>query len=114
MKNEKENKHSKIYRRKRRLVIILSAVLLIAVYLFKDSSFFLRAISTISFLVIFYVIDHFFDIRFKAIHYFCIIVIATSALLFSYLYYIYPNYDKIQHFLLPMLVYAVILHTLKK
>lgn len=114
MESKRENKHLKMYRIKRRFIITLCAILVIAIYLFKNSSFLLRATTMIAFIVVFYMVDHFFDIRLKTLHYAFVIIIAISGLILSPLYYIYPNYDKIQHLIIPVMVYIIILHSLKK
>jgi hypothetical protein len=108
------NKEAYIYRHKRRSVFFLSAILLLMMYFFKDASFFLRATTFIAFTVFFYFIDHFFDIRFKSRHYIFIIAIAFFSLLLSPLYFIYPQYDKIQHLIQPMLVSSIIFYMITK
>lgn len=100
-----------VYYHKRRMVFALALFVLLAIYFFKNASFVLRAVSTAGFLIFFYVVDHSFDIRFKAKHYLFIILIAIFSLLLSPLYYVYPNYDKIQHFLQPILICSIIFHT---
>lgn len=98
------------YRTKRRVVIGASFILLLMIYFFKDSFFILRVSTAIALFILFYSIDHFFKIRFKHRHYFFIILIAILSLFLSPLYYLYPNYDKIQHFFQPMLLCSIIFH----
>ncbi len=102
------------YRRKRIVVIGISLFLLILFYTFKNTSFLARTLSTISFLFLFYIIDHFFDVKFTEKHYLYIIFIALTGLMLSPLYYIYPNYDKILHFVLPMMLGSIIFHMVSK
>lgn len=100
---------AKAYHYKRLIVGIISLLVLIAIYLFKDSSSITLRYSTfIGFIVAFYIMDHLFDIRFEFKHYFFIIIIGMSALFLSYLYFTYPQYDKIQHFVLPMFLCSII------
>jgi len=111
---QKKSRHTHKYKLKRSFIIIFSIILVIMIFLFKDASFLLRSTSTIVFLVLFYIFDHFFDIRFKTEHYaFAILMVVTSWLL-SPLYYLYPNYDKIQHFIIPMLIFIIIFYTISK
>lgn len=98
------------YHAKRWATLVLALVILAMVYFFKDESFLLRAVSAAAFIIFFYAVDHWFDIRFKHIHYIFIVVIAVASLLLSPLYYIYPQYDKIQHFAQPILVCSIIYH----
>lgn len=107
-------KDSYIYRHKRRTVLGLSILLLLLIYFFQESSFILRATATIAFLAFFYFIDHFFIIRFRPLHYAFIIIIALLGLMLSPLYFIYPNYDKIQHFIIPILTSSVIFFMINK
>jgi len=107
-------KESYIYQHKRRTIIGLSAILLLMIYFFQDASFVLRVTTTVAFLLFFYFIDHFFDIRFKAIHYAIIILITLASVIFSPVYYIYPNYDKVQHFIQPILVSILVFYMVNK
>jgi hypothetical protein len=102
------------YRRKRYLIFAFTIIVLIALYLFKDSNVWLRFISAIAFLALFYTIDHYFDIRFNWTHYTFIIIIAVGSLLLSPLYFIYPQYDKIQHFVQPIFIASMIFYMIDK
>ncbi len=84
------------------------------VYFFKNASFVLRAISSIAFLLFFYAIDHWFDIRFKVYHYLFIILIIITSLILSPFYFIYPQYDKIQHFFQPILIAAIVYYMIAR
>ncbi|MEK6890134.1 MAG: hypothetical protein AABW82_04140 [Nanoarchaeota archaeon] len=108
------NKQSYIYQHKRRTVIGLSIALLLAIYFFQNASFILRVIATIFALSFFYFIDHFFDLRYKMHHYLIVIIIALVTLMLSPLYYLYPNYDKIQHFIIPILMSIITYHMVDK
>jgi len=99
---------------KRISVIILSVIILLMMYLFQNSSFTLRALTSIALIYCFYLIDHLFYIKFRMHHYLFVIIIVSTGLLLSPLYYIYPNYDKFQHFILPMLVYSIVFFMVKK
>jgi len=97
------------YKYKRLIVSVISLILLIAIYLFKDSSSVMLRYSTfISLIVVFYVVDHLFDIRFEFKHYFFIILIGFSGILLSSLYFQYPQYDKVQHFITPLFLCSIV------
>ena len=102
------------YHAKRWTTVTLAVIILAMVYFFKDEGLLLRAVSAASFIVFFYVIDHWFDIRFKPIHYVFIVVIAVASLLLSPLYFTYPQYDKIQHFVQPILLCSIIYHLVSR
>lgn len=113
-KRGRKGEHHKRYRHKRRTIFGISLVLLVILYLFKDASLLLRVLSSIGLLVFFYVIDHYFDLRFEARHYVYVIIFAVFGLMLSPLYYIYSSYDKIQHFILPMLFASIVFHVISK
>ena len=98
------------YHAKRWTTLTLAIIILAMVYFFRDEGFLLRAVSAASFILFFYAIDHWFDIRFKHIHYVFIVIIAIASLLLSPLYFIYPQYDKIQHFTQPVLIFSIVYH----
>ena len=103
------------YRHKRLIVGLISFLVLVAIYLFKDtSSVTLRYSTFIGLIVGFYLIDHLFNIQFKLKHYFFIIIIGMSALFLNYLYFTYPQYDKLQHLILPMLICSIMFFMINK
>src|SRR3989344_571588 len=103
-----------LYRHKRRTIILISIILLLIIYLFKNASITLRATSTILFLAFFYFIDHYFNIKFRPIHYIFIILIGIFSLMLSPLYYLYPNYDKVQHLIQPLLISTILFFMINK
>lgn len=96
------------YFTKRWVVFSIALTLVLLLYLFKDASTIIRVGSAFAFILAFYLADHLFDLRFSLLHYFFILFMAVTAFLLSPLYYIYPNYDKIQHFLLPLLYASIV------
>ena len=98
------------YKYKRGAIIGLCVLILLLLYAFKNASFLIRSLSAVGFLILFYMIDHFFDLEFKEYHYFFIVIIAVSSFLLSPLYYVYPQYDKIQHLFLPILFSSIVFH----
>lgn len=95
------------YKAKRRIVFAISLIVLSLLYLFRNVSFVILAFSSVALLVVFYLADHMFDIRFKTRHYLFITVIAITGFLLSDLYTLYPTYDKILHFVQPMMFGAI-------
>jgi len=110
----KRGKFYEQYRSKRRLLITISALAVGFFYAFKNVSFLIRSIATVGIFLSFYLTDYFFKIGFKKRHYAFIIIIALSSFMFSSLYYIYPPYDKIQHFILPIMLASIIFHMTSK
>lgn len=107
-------KYNYIYLHKRRTIFAFSIIILLSLYFFKNSSFLLRAFSSISLLTFFYFLDHIFDIKFKIRHYFFMVLIIISSLILSPLYFTYPNYDKVQHLIQPILLCSMIFYLIAK
>ena len=105
---------SRRYKNKKRVVLAISIIILGLLYTFKNTSFLIRSLSAIGLMIFFYTFDHFFDVDFKERHYFFIILIAISSFLFSPLYYLYANYDKIQHLILPIMFASIASHMVSK
>jgi len=105
IKKEIKREIAKAYRYKRIVVALITFIILIAIYFTKDaSSMLLRYTTFIGFILGFYICDHLFDVRFEFKHYFFILFIGASTILFSHFYFIYHQYDKVQHFLVPILL----------
>ena len=102
------------YRKKRIAILVISFFVLIILYMFKNYSSLLRTFSAIGFLLLFYLIDHLFDADFSPVHYVFVVIIDVSSFLLSPLYYIYPNYDKIQHLVQPVLISFVVMHLVSR
>ncbi len=96
-----------LYKNKAKIIISICGIVLLA-YSFKNASLLIRSVSAIGIIVLFFLIDYLFKIKFKIIHYLFVFSIAIFSFLFSNLYYIYPQYDKILHVLQPIM-FAVIL-----
>jgi hypothetical protein len=92
------------YRKKRIAIIAFSVLVLLAIYFFQDSSFILRAITTVGAIALFCTLDHVYDIRFENRHYVFMVAILCATVLASPIYFLHPQYDKIQHFLVPILL----------
>jgi len=83
-------------------------------FIFQNAPFEIRTLTAVAFLIAFYGVDHFFDLKFKHSHYLIIVLIAIFTLLLSPLYFIYPQYDKMQHFLLPIFLSFLVFHMISK
>ena len=107
--------HAKFsFKSKRRLVFGISLLILIVLYALKNTSFLVRGFSAISVLLVFYLADHLFTIHFRLRHYFYILFIAIAGFMLSPLYFIYPNYDKILHFVQPLMFSSVVFYMVSK
>ena len=99
---------------KRRIIISTWVVLVVLLYMFKNASFLARVLSTMGLVALFYTVDHYFKADFKPRHYFFIYLMAVAGFLLSPLYYLYPSYDKILHFVLPILFSSIVFHLVSK
>ena len=115
LKNKLKEEIHKAYRHKRLIVGIISILLLIAIYLFKDSSSITLRYSTfLGVIIVSYLVDHLFDVRLKLKHYIFILLIGVATLMMSPLYFIHPTYDKIQHLFIPMLLCSIMFFMVNK
>ncbi len=103
-----ESKH------KRWLLAGVSLLVLLGLYLFQNLATPMRVFGFLFGLFVFYIIDEMFKIEFKLIHYYEIMIILAGGILFSALYGIYPIYDKILHFLLPIIGCFLMFHIVDK
>jgi hypothetical protein len=109
LKNKFKEEIVRAYKHKRLIVGIIAFLVLAAIYFFKDSySITLRYSTFLGVMILFYLIDHFFYIRFEFKHYVLVIIIAVSTILMSHLYFIHPQYDKIQHFFIPIFICSIV------
>lgn len=115
IKNKLKEEIQKAYRYKRLILGIISILLVVAIYLFKDSTSITLRYSTFLGVIIFsYVIDHLFDVRLDLKHYIFILIIGVATLMMSPLYFVHPTYDKIQHFFIPILLCSIMFFMVNK
>jgi hypothetical protein len=107
-------KKEKHYLRKRIFIIIFSILVLLSIYFFRDDDFILRVVTSIVTLILFYTLDHIFNIKFKAKHYTFITIITIAGVMLSPLYFISPQYDKILHLFQPILICSILFHVINK
>ncbi len=101
-------------RLKRRVIVSTWVVLVVLLYMFKNASFLARVLSTMGLVALFYTVDHYFKADFRPRHYFLIYLMAIAGFLLSPLYYLYPVYDKILHFVIPILFSSIVFHLVSK
>lgn len=109
-KIHKKHEFKAAYHIKRRYVLIFSALLVAMIYLFKDSTWYLRTAAAVLFLVLFYIFDHTFDQKFLWYHYLFALIISITSFLLSSLYFVHPQYDKVQHFVDPILAASIVFY----
>ena len=80
----------------------------------KNTTYFVRAAGFLFFVFLTILSDYFFRFGFKRHHYAIIFVVAFLGVLLSPLYFIYPNYDKILHLIIPILLGIVIFFLVDK
>lgn len=102
------------YHRRRRVILAISLIILGLFYFLGNYSVPVRAFSAVAFISLVYFVDHFFDVRFKEVHYFFAIFIALFGFLLSPFYFIYPNYDKILHFVMPIMAGSFFFYMINK
>jgi len=101
-------------RTKKYLYVATALFFLALLYALKNTNYFVRAADFIAAFVAFFIIDSLFKLRFRNRHYIIFIFIATTGILFSPLYYWYPNYDKILHLVCPFLICVLIFYLVNR
>lgn len=102
------------YKNKRRLILGFYALLFVLLYIIKNYSFLIRASGVIFGLAVFYFIDHAFLLKFKFRHYLYILAILILGILLSPFYWMFENYDKALHLIMPILGSAIIFFIVNK
>ena len=102
------------YALKRNILIALSIFIFVLMYLFSNAAFSLRTLSTVFVLALFYVADKVFDIRFEQRHYAFFLLLVVTGFLLSPLYFVYPQWDKIQHLIGPFLLSSLVFYMVRK
>ncbi len=96
---------------KKRIIYLLIGIVILAIlYGLKNTSYFIRASTFLFSILIFYFSNLIFKFNFKTYHYFIFILISALGILFSPLYSISPNYDKILHLISPILLSILIFY----
>lgn len=87
-------------------------VLVFALYTFKNYYFVNRVMAVIVAITAFYFFDLFLSFKFKLRHYVIFGFIVISGILFSPLYFLSENYDKILHLTMPFFVAFIVYYVL--
>lgn len=102
------------YYNKRRLITGISLFLLLGFYLFRNLSESVRVFGFIFGIFLFYAVDHMFKINFEFRHYLIAIIVLVGGILLSPLYFLNENYDKVLHFIFPILGSFVMFYIIDK
>ena len=102
------------YKDRRFWFISITSIIALCLYFFWDSSFLVRSIATVAFLFIFYAGDRVYKINFTNKHYFYFILLVVAGILAAPLYFIWPQYDKIQHLVMPIFMSTMTFYMIDK
>jgi len=100
--------------KRRTWYILIGILVVIILYIFRNTNYFLWTSSFLAFLFVFYLADKIFYLNFNKKHYIIFILIVTAGVLFSPLYFISPKYDKILHLLSPFFLCILIFYLANK
>lgn len=99
----------------RRIIYIVLGVLILSIlYTLKNTSYFIRVSGFIFSLLLFFLFDYFFRLRFNKTHYFIFVFISVAGILLSPLYFISSNYDKVLHLIFPALLCVLVFFMVNK
>lgn len=101
-------------RSKHILYVAVGILMIILLYALKNTAYFFRAGAFVISFVVFWMADTFLDLKFRNRHYFVLMFIATTGILFSPLYYIHSGYDKTLHLFNPILFSILIFYLVNK
>ncbi len=96
------------------IVLVLLIALISALYVLKNTNLFVRLAGFLISVLFFYLLDSYFKLKFKPIHYIIYILIVTTGILLSPLYFISTMYDKILHLIIPIFVAMLVFHLTNK
>lgn len=102
------------YVNERRFLFSLTIALIVLMVLFWESSLFIRLAFGVVAVILLYLFDGLFRMGLKRIHYAAYVIIIISGVLMSPLFYIYPYYDKVLHFFLPILTSFLVFYCVNK
>jgi len=92
----------------------IAIVVFVILYALKNTAYFVRASAFVSSLAVFWIVDTLLDLKFRVRHYVLLVFIATTGILLSPFYYLYPGYDKVLHFFNPILFSILIFYLVNK
>lgn len=94
--------------RARIVYIIIGIIIFGLLYALKNTGYSLRLATFLFSILLFYTIDLWLELEFKIRHYFIFSIVAVTGIIFSPLYYISPNYDKLLHLVDPIFLSALV------
>ncbi|MBI5803683.1 hypothetical protein HY450_00400 [Candidatus Pacearchaeota archaeon] len=110
---EKEEFYRKI-KSKRRIVVLVAILSVLVLYIFRTEYSLIRTIGVIGLLGLFHLADFLFELDFEVKHYFFIILIAIISFPLGSLYLLYTNFDKLMHFIEPIMLSSIIIFMVSK
>lgn len=102
------------YKIKRRIIFGISIFLFISLYFFKNTSILLRILATLTALISFYIFDHYYDANFELKHYSYILAFCFFGIFLSPFYFLYENYDKVLHLVIPIIASSIVFFIVNK
>ena len=93
------------------IILVLLSIFILSY--FRDSDHLLGATSFIFVILGFHLINTYFKLNFEPKHYAIIILMGAFGMLFSFLYVEYTFYDKILHFIFPILTAILIFYLIQ-
>lgn len=104
----------RLYNKQKFWFVLVTAILALSLYFFLDASFLVRSLATVAFVAIFYIGDHLYQINFETRHYVSFVLIVVLGVLASPIYFIHPQYDKVLHFVEPILIASMAFFMINK
>lgn len=108
--------NAKIFKshRARIIYIIIGIIIFGLLYALKNTGYSLRLAAFLFSILLFYIVDLWIELEFEKRHYGIFIIVAVTGILFSPLYFISPNYDKLLHLISPIFLSILIFFLLNK
>ena len=97
-----------------RWLVLTGVILAGLLYYLQDQSLTIRVISSFVFLLGFVLGDRYFEIGYRKRHHGYMIIIIVAGIILSPLYSFYLNYDKVLHFVFPILVSSLVFYILNQ
>ncbi len=108
--------NAKIFKSRRARIIYITIGIIIfgLLYALKNTGYSLRLAAFLFSILLFYVIDLWLELGFEKRHYGIFIIVALTGIIFSPLYFISPDYDKLLHLVSPVFLSMLIFFLLDK
>ena len=97
------------------LIIVVFIIVFIDFYSSIQKAYFvLILIAGLGSIWAFYIVDSVFSLGFKKRHYIFVAIISFASLISAPMYYIWIYYDKVQHFIFPMMLGSIVFFLISK